>query len=146
MSNIKNFDHVSLAVNNLKSGIYFYSNVFEYKKIFEEENMTKQIQSITGLQKVSCNIAQLKSDVMDNTLELIEFKNYQNIQKKISYPVYPGCAHIGFIVKDLSKMIDLAIKYEAKILGEITNFKRGRNVYCSEPAGSFFEMEEMKKK
>ena len=62
MSNIKKVDHMSLAVNSIKKGIYFYTNVFEYRVIFEEENMTKQIQSITGLKEISCNIVHLKSD------------------------------------------------------------------------------------
>jgi predicted enzyme related to lactoylglutathione lyase len=143
MSNIKNVDHISLAVNNIKKGIYFYTNVFEYRVIFEEDNMTKQIQSITGLKKISCNIVQLKSDFAGNKLELIEFKNYQSTNKEISHPLYPGCAHIGFIVKDLSKMIDIAIKYEARMLGEITNFETGKSVYFTEPSGTFFEMEEL---
>ena len=99
MSNIKNVDHISLAVNSIKKGIYFYTNVFEYRVIFEEDNMTKQIQSITGLKEISCNIVQLKSDFVGNVLELIEFKNYQSINTQISHPLYPGCAHIGFIVK-----------------------------------------------
>ena len=30
-------------------------------------------------------------------------------------------------------------------LGEITKFESGLCVYCKEPAGSFFEMEELKK-
>lgn len=143
MSNIKNVDHISLAVNSIKKGIYFYTNVFEYRVIFEEDNMTKQIQSITGLKEISCNIVQLKSDFIGNVLELIEFKNYKSINTEISHPLYPGCAHIGFIVKDLSKMIDIAIKYEARMLGEITNFETGKSVYFTEPSGTFFEMEEL---
>ncbi|SVB00707.1 uncharacterized protein METZ01_LOCUS153561, partial [marine metagenome] len=111
ISNIKNVDHISLAVNNIKKGIYFYTNVFEYRVIFEEDNMTKQIQSIIGLKKISCNIVQLKSDFIGNVLELIEFKNYKSINTQISHPLYPGCAHIGFIVNDLSKMIEITIKY-----------------------------------
>ena len=143
MSNIKKVDHISLAVNSIKKGIFFYTNVFEYRVMFEEENMTKQIQSMTGLKEISCNIVQLKSDFIGNVLELIEFKNYKSINTQISHPLYPGCAHIGFIVKDLSKMIDIAIKYEARMLGEITNFETGKSVYFTEPSGTFFEMEEL---
>tara|TARA_B100000029_G_scaffold153500_1_gene148732 strand:+ start:876 stop:1310 length:435 start_codon:yes stop_codon:yes gene_type:complete len=143
MSNINKVDHISLAVNNIEKGIYFYTNVFEYKIIFQENNMTKQIQSITGIQNISCNIVQLKSDFVSNKLELIEFMNFQANNAEINHPIYPGCAHIGFIVKDLSKMIDTALKYDAAILGEITSFETGKSVYCSEPSGTFFEMEEL---
>ena len=143
MGNINKVDHISLAVNNIKKGIYFYTNVFEYRVIFEEDNMTKQIQSITGLKEISCNIAQLKSDFIGNVLELIEFKNYISIDAQINHPLYPGCAHIGFIVNNLSKMLDITIKYGAKQLGEITNFETGKSVYCTEPSGTFFEMEEL---
>ena len=143
MNNINNVDHFSLSVNDIKKGIYFYTNVFEYKIIFQEYNMTKQIQSMTGLKKISCNIVQLKSDFVSNKLELIEFKNYQTINAEINHPIYPGCAHIGFIVNDLSKMLDIAVKYDARVLGEITNFETGRSIYCTEPSGTFFEMEEL---
>ena len=143
MSNIKKVDHISLAVNSTKKGIFFYTNVFEYRVIFEEDNMTKQIQSITGLKEISCNIAQLESDFIGNVLELIEFKNYKSIDTQINHPLYPGCAHVGFIVNDLSKMLDITIKYGAKQLGEITNFETGKSVYCTEPSGTFFEMEEL---
>ena len=105
MSNIKKVDHMSLAVNSIKKGIYFYTNVFEYRVIFEEDNMTKQIQSITGLKEISCNIAQLESDFIGNVLELIEFKNYKSIDTQINHPLYPGCEHVGFIVNDLSKIV-----------------------------------------
>ena len=107
---------MSLAVNSIKKGIYFYTNVFEYRVIFEEDNMTKQIQSITGLKEISCNIAQLESDFIGNVLELIEFKNYKSKDTQINHPLYPGCAHVGFIVNDLSKMLDITIKYGAKQL------------------------------
>lgn len=143
MNNIKYVDHFSLAVNDIKKGIYFYTNVFKYKIVFQEDKMTKQIQSITGLKKVTCNLVQLKSDFVNNKLELIEFANYQTINSGINHPIYPGCGHIGFIVNDLSKMLDMAVKYDAKILGEITNFETGRSVYCTEPSGTFFEMEEL---
>ena len=63
MNNIKYVDHFSLAVNDIKKGIYFYTNVFKYKIVFQEDKMTKQIQSITGLKKVTCNLVQLKSDL-----------------------------------------------------------------------------------
>ncbi|MDC0056974.1 VOC family protein [Alphaproteobacteria bacterium] len=143
MSNIKKVDHISLAVNSTKKGIFFYTNVFEYRVIFEEDNMTKQIQSMTGLKEIACNIVQLKSDFIGNVLELIEFKNYKSINTQISHPLYPGCAHIGFIVNNLSKMIEITSKYGAKTLGDITDFEAGKSVYCTEPSGTFFEMEEL---
>ena len=40
-------------------------------------------------------------------------------------------------------MLDITIKYGAKQLGEITNFETGKSVYCTEPSGTFFEMEEL---
>ena len=72
-----------------------------------------------------------------------EIKNYKSKDTQINHPLYPGCAHVGFIVNDLSKMLDITIKYGAKQLGEITNFETGKSVYCTEPSGTFFEMEEL---
>ena len=40
-------------------------------------------------------------------------------------------------------MIEITGKYGAKTLGEITDFEAGKSVYCTEPSGTFFEMEEL---
>ena len=112
--------------------------------MFQENNMEKQIQSMTGIKNITCNIAQMKNDKDSNIIELIEFKNFKkNI--KIDYPIYAGSSHVCFIVDNLTTMLEKIYNLGAIKLGEITKFESGLCVYCKEPAGSFFEMEELKK-
>ena len=87
---------------------------------------------------------QMKNDKDSNIIELIEFKNFKkNI--KIDYPIHAGSSHVCFIVDNLSTMLEKIYNLGAFKLGEITKFESGLCVYCKEPAGSFFEMEELKK-
>ena len=136
--------HFSLSVNDIEKGIFFYKNAFGYKLTFQENDMENQIQSMTGIKKITCNIAQMKNERDSNIIELIEFKNFNN-NKKIDYPIYPGSSHVCFIVDNLSTMLEKIYSLGAIKLGEITRFESGLCVYCKEPAGSFFEMEELKK-
>ena len=142
--NLLKIHHFSFSVNDIEKGISFYRNAFGYELTFQENNMEKQIQSMTGIQNIICNIAQMKNDNDQNIIELIEFKNFKN-NLKIDYPIYPGSAHVCFIVDNLSTMLEKIYKLGAIKLGEITKFESGICVYCKEPAGSFFEMEELKK-
>ena len=142
--NLLKIHHFSLAVNDIEKGIFFYKNAFGYKLTFQENNMKNQIQSITGINKITCNIAQMKNDKDSNIIELIEFKNYDN-GSKINQPIYPGTAHVCFIVDNLLTMLEKIYSLGAIKLGEITKFESGISVYCKEPAGSFFEMEELQK-
>ena len=142
--NLLKIHHFSFSVNNIEKAIFFYKNAFGYELMFQENNMEKQIQSMTGIKNITCNIAQMKNDKDSNIIELIEFKNFNN-NKKIDYPIYPESSHVCFIVDNLSTMLEKIYNLGAIKLGEITKFESGLCVYCKEPAGSFFEMEELKK-
>ena len=142
--NLLKIHHFSFSVNNIEKAIFFYKNAFEYELMFQENNMEKQIQSMTGIKNITCNIAQMKNDKDSNIIELIEFKNFKkNI--KIDYPIHGGSSHVCFIVDNLSTMLEKIYNLGGIKLGEITKFESGLCVYCKEPAGSFFEMEELKK-
>ena len=142
--NLLKIHHFSFSVNNIEKAIFFYKNAFGYELMFQENNMEKQIQSMTGIKNITCNIAQMKNDKDSNIIELIEFMNFKkNI--KIDYPIHAGSSHVCFIVDNLSTMLEKIYNLGAIKLGEITKFESGLCVYCKEPAGSFFEMEELKK-
>ena len=49
-------------------------------------------------------------------------------------PLRPGAAHVAFAVEALG----------AARVGGVTEFDEGRSIYCREPSGSFFEMEEFR--
>ena len=79
--------------------------------------MSDQIADMAGIEGLTCDLAQLRSTLGDHVLELIAFR-----------PPERGTPPLG-----------------AARVGEITAFDEGRSVYCREPAGSFFEMEEFRK-
>ena len=51
---------------------------------------------------------------------------------------------MAFAVEDLEAALAAVEALGAARLGGITEFSEGRSVYCREPAGSFFEMEEFR--
>ena len=74
--NLLKIHHFSFSVNNIEKAIFFYKNAFGYELMFQENNMEKQIQSMTGIKNITCNIAQMKNDKDSNIIEFIEFKNF----------------------------------------------------------------------
>ena len=135
--------HSSLAVNNLSLGKDFYCGAFGYKVQFEEYSMDSQIEQITGVTGLICDLAQLHAPYSNHVLELIHFHRVDDLYpREIPAPIYPGMAHVAFFVDDLVSYMKKVESHGAKRLGRVTKFEDGNSVYYQEPAGSFFEMEE----
>ena len=138
---VKVWHHTSLAVSDLKRAIDFYRRAFDYEVLFEERGMAEQIARMTGSPGLICDLAQLRSPVSGHVLELIAFKGAAAGDPQ---PLRPGAAHVAFHVDDLEAALAKVKRLGAVPLGEITQFDEGRSVYCREPAGSFFELEQLK--
>ena len=138
---VKIWHHTSLAVSDLDLGIEFYRRAFNYDVLFEERGMSHQIARMTGIPGQLCDLAQMRSPVSGHVLELIAFTGVGEGESK---PIRPGAAHIAFYVDDLEEALSKVERLGAVRLGEITEFDEGRSVYCREPAGSFFELEQLK--
>ena len=137
--------HSSLAVSDLDTAIAFYRDAFGYEVAFEERDMSDQIANMAGVEGLTCDLAQLRSALGDHVLELIAFRRSEHGMPPIeTAPLRPGAAHIAFAVEDIESALDAVEALGAVRIGGITEFDEGRSVYCREPAGSFFEMEEFR--
>jgi catechol 2,3-dioxygenase-like lactoylglutathione lyase family enzyme len=138
---VKVWHHTSLAVSDLERAVDFYRRAFGYEVLYQERGMAEQIARMTGMPGLTCDLAQLRSPVSGHVLELIAFKGAGSGDPQ---PLRPGAAHVAFYVDDLEAALAKVERLGAVRLGEITQFDEGRSVYCREPAGSFFELEQLK--
>ena len=142
----RSWHHTSLAVRDLDVATAFYRDAFGYELLFRERGMSRQIASMTGIDGLTCDLAQLRSARSDHLLELIAFHPPPPgaAPQPEGAPLRPGAAHVAFAVEDLDAALASVEALGAARLGRITEFSEGRSVYCREPAGSFFEMEELR--
>jgi catechol 2,3-dioxygenase-like lactoylglutathione lyase family enzyme len=122
--------------------VAFYRAAFGYEVVFQDRGMTDLIRGIVGLPDVRCDLAQLRSPISGHTLELIAFHDVPP-GKDDHGPTRPGKAHLAFKVNDLDQAMTEVQRLGAKRLGEVTLFPEGRSVYCREPSGTIFELEEV---
>lgn len=136
--------HSSLVVKNLDLAISFYSAAFEFQVEFEERGIRKEISVITGISGLACDLAQLRRADTGHILELIAFHYPAKMSvENAKTPVFPGMAHIAFTVEDFDSVIDKVEQLGAKRVGDVAYFPEGRSAYFREPAGSFFEIEQL---
>ncbi len=138
---IKTVDHFSLAVSEIDSSIRFYCDVLGYELLFIERDMAKEIRSMTGLEQVSCHLAQMQHQQGGSRLELIEFLNHD--LPALPLPLPAGAGHLAFEVENLDSALEEVRGVGANAIGNVTVFPEGRSTYCREPGGSFFELLEM---
>jgi predicted enzyme related to lactoylglutathione lyase len=135
------WQHTSLAVSDLDRAIAFYGGVLGFEVRFEERGMGAQIASITGLDGIACDIAQLSAPGSRHVLELIAFSGVPPARSGHA-PTPPGAAHVSFAVSDLERAIAEIVARGGHVLGAVTQFEDGPSVYCREPAGSFLELDQ----
>lgn len=138
---LKTWDHTSLAVDDLDLSLQFYRQTFGYAPAFEERGMAKEIRSMMGLTRLTCDLAQLSHPLSGQRLELIAFHGHDAPPQ--SHPLAAGAGHIGFVVENLDEALAAVVTNGAVPIGTITDFPEGRSTYCREPGGSFFELSEM---
>lgn len=138
---IKTVDHFSLAVSEIDSSIRFYCDVLGYELLFIERDMAKEIRSMTGLERLSCHLAQMTHQQGGPRLELIEFLDHD--LPALSHPLPAGSGHLGVEVENLDSALEDVRAGGANAIGKVTVFPEGRSTYCREPGGSFFELLEM---
>ena len=134
--------HSSLAVADLEAAVRFYREAFGFQVAFREDGMSDQIASMTGLAGLTCDLAQLRHPASGHVLELICFHGGSEVAAPDPRPLRPGAAHVAFFVDDLEAALARVEALGARRLGQITRFSDGLSVYCREPAGSFFEIEQ----
>ena len=137
--------HTSLAVGDLDAGIAFYRDTFGYEVAFQEKGMSDRIARMTGIEGLTCDLAQLRSIYGEHVLALIAFRRPgRDVPPLDGAPLRPGAAHVAFAVEDLDAALAAVEALGAARVGGVTEFDEGRSIYCREPSGSFFEMEEFR--
>lgn len=133
--------HTSLTVHNLDRAIAFYQAAFGYELLFRDHHADK-IARLAGLPGLRCDLAQMRSPLSGHVLEFIAFSDVPPGRDDHA-PTRPGGAHLAFQVRDLDRALEEVRRHGAELIGDITHFDEGRCVYCREPSGTFFELEEV---
>ncbi len=136
-------DHVSLTVSDLDKAIAFYASLTGLNATFREFGMTREIVEMTGVEGMRCNLGILEGGDGKVALELIEFI-HDDTRALPDAPVNPRQGHVGFNVADFRAARARAEELGARMLGEVTDFPECTSAYFIEPAGSVFELTEMK--
>jgi predicted enzyme related to lactoylglutathione lyase len=135
------WQHSSLTVGDLDRAIAFYQAAFGYELLFRDHHAEK-IARLAGLPGLRCDLAQLRSPISGHVLEFILFHDVL-AGREDHAPVRPGGSHLAFQVRDLDRALEEVRRHGAELIGEITLFEESRCVYCREPSGTFFELEEV---
>jgi predicted enzyme related to lactoylglutathione lyase len=136
--------HTGLAVYDLDRASAFYQAAFGYQVVFSECGISDEIADVTGLDGQVCDLVQLRCPGTGHVLELLQFHGFEaSGSDPPQAPLRPGQAHVAFTVENLDEALNSVCSLGAVIVGRIASFPEGRAVYCREPGGTFFEMEEV---
>ena len=133
--------HTGLAVSDLDAAIRFYRDAFGFEVVFEDRDMQGLIEKVVGIPGLNCQLAQLRSPLGQQVLELIAFQAGPS-GHHASAPITPGTAHVSIQVDDLDREIERLTQLGATVLGQVTAFPDGRSVYLRDPSGTFIELDE----
>jgi predicted enzyme related to lactoylglutathione lyase len=135
------WQHTSLVVDDVDLALDFYSSNFGYSRILEVRGMAEPIQSMLGLKEVTCDLIQAVSPIQEHVLEFIAFHNVPDGADE-RLPIWAGHCHVAFVVKDIAEAL-AAVKANGGVpIGEVTRFPDSLAVYCWDPAGTIFELEQ----
>ena len=118
--------HTSLAVGDLDAGIAFYRDTFGYEVAFQEKGMSDRIARMTGIEGLTCDLAQLRSIYGEHVLALIAFRRPgRDVPPLDGAPLRPGAAHVAFAVEDLDAALAAVEALGAARGGESPSSMRG---------------------
>ncbi|MFQ6550339.1 VOC family protein [Aestuariibius sp. 2305UL40-4] len=130
--------HFSVCVDDLDRSVAFYGAAFGFAPTLLGTDLGDAFARMVGSSRVSARLAQLTHGTRHEVLELIAIEG----QPGAAAGPTP-LAHVAFQVPNLTKAIASAEAEGAAPLGEVVTFAEGRSVYCREPGGSVFELEEL---
>jgi catechol 2,3-dioxygenase-like lactoylglutathione lyase family enzyme len=137
------FDHSSLNVNDLDVSIEFYSNAFGYTLEFREDGVGREINQMTGVEKIACNLAQMKAPDGRGTLELIQYIGQQELPSNFpKAAIHKHQGHVGFKVESLKLALVEASELGARAFAAVATFPECLSCYLEEPGGSIIELTE----
>lgn len=133
--------HTGLSVEDLDQALHFYKSSFGFTEVFEAMDMSELIENLTGVKGLRADLVQCKSQMSNQVLELIKFRNIPEDADEL-LPIRPGRIHNAFLVPDLEAAIADVEKNGGKLFGSITEFSEGRAAYLSDGSGNAIELEE----
>lgn len=133
--------HTGLSVEDLDQALHFYKSSFGFTEVFEAMDMSDLIENLTGVKGLRADLVQCKSQMSNQVLELIKFRNIPEDANEL-LPIRPGRIHNAFLVPDLEAAIADVEKNGGKLFGSITEFSEGRAAYLSDGSGNAIELEE----
>lgn len=133
--------HTGLSVEDLDQALHFYKSSFGFTEVFEAMDMSDLIENLTGVKGLRADLVQCKSQMSNQVLELIKFRNIPEDADEL-LPIRPGRIHNAFLVPDLEAAIADVEKNGGKLFGSITEFSEGRAAYLSDGSGNAIELEE----
>ena len=133
--------HTGFAVSSVDEAVDRYSQLADFRVVFEARDMSDLIQSMTGVPGLRADLVQCTSPMSEQVLEFIHFRKIPaRVDDRL--PLQPGRAHVAFLVPDLDRAVWELVQTGGEMLGAITEFAEGRAVYCAEPSGTVIEWEE----
>lgn len=133
--------HTGFAVSSVDEAVDRYSQLADFRVVFEARDMSDLIQSMTGVPGLRADLVQCTSPMSEQVLEFIHFRKIPaRVDDRL--PLQPGRAHVAFLVPDLDRAVWQLVQTGGEMLGAITEFAEGRAVYCADPSGTVIEWEE----
>lgn len=142
------FVHTNIVAEDWKLLTDFYIQVFDCKPILPERKLKGDwLDKGTGLKDAKIEGIHLRLpgfSVGGPTLEIFQYNNIDKGNKKKINTC--GMAHLAFLVEDVEKVLNKAIKFGASQIGELTQQEiegvgKITFVYISDPEDNIIEIQ-----
>ena len=136
--------HMGLTVQSLEPSLHFYRDLLGLEEKFTWSPKAEYIREVTGYRKAEFNISVLEVPRSDLYLELIEYKNVEQVEIDHRNG-NPGIAHIAFQVDNLDDFFAFLTENGVKSVSNPTTptigpNEGGRIVYMIDPDGYRVEL------
>jgi catechol 2,3-dioxygenase-like lactoylglutathione lyase family enzyme len=136
--------HSGFVVPDLDQAVDFYRETLGFEVLFEDRDMTDLIQRTVGIASAHCQLAQCRSPLSGQIVELLAFSGIP-ADTDPRMPVWPGIGHAAYLVEDVDRGLAALEAAGGSRIGEVVTFPEGRAVYCWTPSGTVVELEEQPK-
>jgi catechol 2,3-dioxygenase-like lactoylglutathione lyase family enzyme len=133
--------HSGFVVDDLDVALRFYQQTLGFEVVFEDRHMTDLIERTVGISGVRCKLAQCRSPLSGQIVELLEFSEVP-AGTDSRMPVWPGIGHACYLVENIDDSLAALLAAGGSTIGEVVTFPEGRAVYCWSPSGTVVELEE----
>jgi catechol 2,3-dioxygenase-like lactoylglutathione lyase family enzyme len=137
--------HAGLATRDLDASLAFYCSAFGYVVVFRDDDLKDMVARLTDSPGLAVRLAQIRRPG-EAMVELLEFRPVDlpaDAPPRACGDGHTPMGHLAFAVSDIDKaLVDLRAA-GARPMGDIVMFPEGRCVYCREPGGTVFELEEV---